>query len=105
MICDKIPRLVARLFGEGEIWLGCKAGTIGRKSFSEHGKNLMMGRNVTCGWRGSGFCQKGGADMRKLNPKRYKNGDGKHDFMCHHNVKLVNTGVIGKCYSYTSCEY
>lgn len=88
MICDKIPRLVARLFGEGEIWLGCKAGTIGRKSFSEHGKNLTMGRNATCGWRGSGFCQKGGADMRKLNPKRYKNGDRGFGFtnvtaICH----------------------
>ena len=69
MIRDKNPSLVARLFGKGEVWSGCKAGTTRRKSFPERG------RNMTCRWRGRRFCRKGGADMRKLNPKRYKNGD------------------------------
>lgn len=36
MIRDKNPSLVARLFGKGKVWSGCKAGTTKRKSFPEH---------------------------------------------------------------------
>lgn len=82
MIRDKNPSLVARLFGKGEVWSGCKAGTTKRKSFPEHREkqDLRVTRKKVL--------PEGGADMRKLNPKRYKNGDRGLDFtdvtaICH----------------------